>query len=219
MALLSRLFGNARRFETAIADYPVFQWPHPGEGYLLTPAQRRENLAHFLAQLPTRIALIRSTLHELGVDIPPPEHVSAGSPVSGQLHEFARATLSKVKGIEALCAHGWRTRSYDGRDARVVSFVHDIGIYCGTCTTNDPPGFAWAIDDTRYSATSRMGSADNVVIYKHIPFEPRAIRRFHDVIGWTMYAVFDEARVATGKTIGKVNAFRFLDDHLEGGHG
>lgn len=219
MALLSRLFGNARRFETAIADYPVFQSPHPGEGYLLTPAQWRDNLAHFLAELPTRIALVRATLHELGVDIPPPEHVSAGSTASGQLHDFTRGTLSKVRGIEALCAHGWRTRPRDGRDARVVSFVHDLGIYCGTCTTSDPPGFAWAIDDTRYSESSRMGSAGNVLIYKHIPSESRAIRRFHDVIDWTMYAVFDEARVAGGKTIGKLNAFKFLDDHLDGAHG
>lgn len=219
MALLSRLFGSARRFETAIADYPVYHWPHPGEGHALTPAQRRDNLAQFLAELPTRIALVRATLHELGVDIPPPEHVSAGSTTSRQLHDFTRGTLSKVRGIEALCSHGWRTRPYDGRDARVVSFMHDLGSYCGTCTTNDPPGFAWAIDDTRYSATSRMGSAGNVVIYKHIPFEPRAIRRFHDVIDWTMFAVHHEALVAAGKTIGKVNAFRFLDDHLEGGHG
>lgn len=219
MALFSQLFGNARRFEQAVSDYPVFTAPHQGEGYPLSPAQRRENLAHFLAELPARIDLVRTTLRDLGTEIPLPVEVSAGSPVSRQLHEFARGTLSKVKGIEALCAHGWRTRSYDGRDARVMSFVHDIGIYCGTCATNDPPGFVWAIDDTRYSKGSRMGSAGNVVIYKRIPFEPRAIRRFHDVIDWTMYEVFDEARVATGKTIGKLNAFKFLDDHLEGGHG
>lgn len=219
MAIFSRLFGSAKRFEQAVSDYPVFAAPHQGEGYLLSPAQRRENLASFLDLLPSRIQLLQLTMLDVGVELPPPEVASAGSDVSRKLHDFTRSTLSKVRGIEALCARGWRTRTRAGRDARVFSFVHDIGIYCGTCATNNPPGFAWAIDDTRYSERSRMDSAGNVVIFKRIPFEPRAIRRFHDVIGWAVYSVFDEARVAGGKTIGKVNSFKFLDDHLEGGHG
>lgn len=219
MAIFSRLFGNAKRFELAVADYPVFDWPHAGEGYHLSPAQRRENLASFLERLPSRIDLLRATMEQLGIALPPPQAVTAGSDVSRTLHDFTRSTLSKVKDMEAICAHGWRTRTREGRAARVFSFVHDIGIFCGTCATNDPPGFAWAIDDTRYSETSRMGSAGNVVIYKHIPFEPRAIRRFHDIIDWTVYTANEEARVTAGKTIGKINAFKFLDDHLEGGHG
>jgi len=219
VAIFSRLFGSARRFEQAVSDYPVFASPHQGEGYLLSPAQRRENLASFLDLLPSRIQLLQRTMLELGVELPPPQAVSAGSSVSRTLHDFTRNTLSKVKDMEVICAHGWRTRAREGRAARVLSFVHDIGIYCGTCATNDPPGFAWAIDDTRYSASSRMGSAGNVVIYKHIPFEPRAIRRFHDIIDWTVYSANEEARVTAGKTIGRLNVFKFLDDHLEGGHG
>lgn len=218
MGLLNGLFGADRNAGGVLADYAPLEWPHPREGVHLSAGERAANLAYFLSVKDTRVELVTGALADLGAEVPPPSQATEASGTSVMLHDLARSTLCKIKGFGKICAPGWRDRPVSGREARLLSFACDLGIYCGEAavTTRD---FAWTIDDTKYKPGKAMTTQGNVVIYKKVPFDPKPIDRFIDIIAYPVYTIHDEDRIRQGKGLAWVNGFSFLDDLTSGRHG
>lgn len=219
MGLFNRVFGSAGKFEKAVADYPVFAFPHRGLGNDLSPEQRQANLAQFEAVKDQRIALLQGLLGEFATVLPAPNLVGPGSDISLSLDRFGKSTLAHVKGMETICAPKWRERAPAGREAAILSVVVDIGIYCGECTTNTPPGFRWTVDNSKYRKNDYMPTSGNVCIAKVVSGSPKPFEKYLDILDWSVNTVALLAKAESGKTVAKINAFDFLDGILEGGHG
>jgi hypothetical protein len=219
MGLFDRLFGNAATLEKAVAGYPTFAFPNKGIGHFLDITARKANLDYFSEVKHQRIALIRELLDDFGFTLPDPTASEHGVAVSTALDGFARSTLAPLKGIEDICAYGWRERPSDGREARILSIAVDLGIYCGECTTQTPPGFAWTVDNSRYRTDDYMPTSGNVCISKVVAAQPKHFEKFLDVLDFAVRSVGQLGRARNGKTIVRSNMFDFLDAIMGGGHG
>lgn len=218
MGLLDGLFGAGRKADRLLADYTPLEWSYPRDGVHLSAEERAANLEYFMSVKDTRIDNVMRALSDLGVEVPPPSQADEASGTSVRLHDLARSTLCRIKDFGKICAPGWRDRPVSGREARLLSFACDLGIYCGEAAVTTR-GFAWTIDDTKYKPGKAMTTQGNVVIYKKVPFDPKPIDRFIDIIAYPVYTVHDEDRIRQGKGLAWVNGFSFLDDLTSGRHG
>ncbi len=216
MSFLSGWIGRGRKFEASLADYDLFEFPHAGEGKDLTAKQQQDNLDYLLKVKDDRCRQLVNTLAAFGVEIPMPSEVTNYKAVSRTLHDFSQLTLAHVRKIEAICAPNWRERSRTGRDARIASFVTDLGIYCGECTTYTDLGFDWRIDDTDYKPADRMPTAGLAVLSHISRLAPHHFRLYHDVLDWTFYRVADDAKAKAGRSLPMVHSFSFLDHLMDG---
>jgi hypothetical protein len=210
------LFGSGGDLKSLLAAYPVTPLPHPGGGKNLSAAQRAENLAQFMANKDAQCARVMDFCKKAGFELMAPGSAFASGSSSQTLHAFVTRQLARQKNAVEVCDNFWRDRAVQDADARLLAVAVDIGVYCGECVTRSPLGFDWRIDDTAYRPKDVMMTAGNVVISNVSQIGPKPMRLFHDIIGWAVYSVCDAARVRTGKTIGKLNQFRFLDDFLSG---
>jgi hypothetical protein len=219
MGLFDRLFGNAAKLEKVVASYPTFAFPSKGIGHFLDSGARRANLEYFSEVKHQRIALLRDLLADFGCTLPVPTASEPSLAVSTALDGFARSSLAPLRGIEDICAYGWRERPSDGREARILSVAVDLGIYCGECTTQTPPGFAWTVDNSRYRTDDYMPTSGNVCISKVVAAQPKPFEKFLDVLDYSVRSVEQLGRARNGKTIVRSNMFDFLDAIMGGGHG
>lgn len=214
MAFLSGLIGKAARFDKSLKGYASFAFPHAGKGVDLTEPQRAANLDYFLAEKDARCRQFLAVMAAGGVPLPAPGDVSDHHALTLSLDGFSREILAHVRQIERICAPGWRERRSEGRDAAIASFVIDLGIYCGECARATPLGFDWRIDDTRYRSQP-MPTAGCVTLSHLSARAPGEERLFHDVMGWAMFQIAQDARASAGKTIRPLNAFAFLADLID----
>jgi hypothetical protein len=215
MAFLSGLIGKAAKLDKLLAGYEPFAFPHAGEGVDLTDAQRAENLAWFEAVKDERCGRFMAVMAAAGTPLPAPDAAIDHHALSLSLDAFSRSTLSHVRQIERICAPRWRTRQPGGREAAILAFVIDLGIYCGECARTSSLGFAWRIDDTRYRREP-MPTAGNVTLSHLSARTEREQRLYHDVIEWAVFRIAQDARANAGKTIRPVNSFAFLNDLMDG---
>lgn len=215
MSFLSGWIGKAAKLEKLLAGYAPFAFPHAGEGAGLTDTQRAENLAWFVSVKDKRCGRFMAVMAEAGTPLPAPDALTDHHALSLCLDAFSRSTLSHVRQIERICAPGWRMRQPEGREAAILAFVIDLGIYCGECARTTPLGFAWRIDDTHYRREP-MPTAGNVTLSHLSARSEREQRLYHDVIGWTVFRIAQDARAHAGKTIRPVNSFAFLNDLMDG---
>ncbi|MCZ8370339.1 MAG: hypothetical protein O9293_10300 [Porphyrobacter sp.] len=213
MSFLSGLIGKAAKFDKSLSQYELFAFPHAGKGIDLSEAQRVANLDWFLRVKDERCQLFLAAMAAAGVHLPEPGDVTDHHALTLSLDTFARSTLDHVRQIDRICAPGWRERRPEEREAAILSFVIDLGIYCGECARSTPLGFDWRIDDTRYRRNDWMPTAGCVTLSHISNRGPQ--RLYHDVIEWAVFRSAQNARASAGKTIRPVNSFAFLGDLMD----
>ena len=211
--MLDLLLNRDSRLEAALARYPAFSLPHPGNGTDQTPAQREENLAAFMEMKGARIAALVDVLDGLGVRLPRPGDPTLDpAAVSVTLDALTKKRLTRLRGFEAACAPDWRTCTAGADQARLLAFAIDLGIYIGECATHASEPFAWELGGTRYRAKNMPTTAGEIIIAKMSPLGRQPNRVQLDVIAWSVDAVWYIVRNRARKSFWRRNVFEFLDD-------
>ena len=144
-------FGKKRpasRLKSLLANYPAWAPPHLGHvlklpdvtGPVLTPEQARENFLAYRDAVPSRIAVLRPVLAELGVDLDL-AYTDADAFVR-HLHPALLAELRPLYRPELASSDAWELSDRAG-DAIVLTFLADHAMLTGDALIRANPGVFW----------------------------------------------------------------------------
>lgn len=211
MSVLDRLTGRDRELERSLDSYPIFVLPHSGKGIDLSPREREDNLAYLMAARATRIEALAEFLSGLGMELPRPGDATlSAAAISARLDDLAKRRFTRVAAFESACAPDWRQNPATGLAAAARSVASDIGIYVGECATHASGPFDWRTGESRYRPANMPMTAGEVVISKLSTPGPQPNRIDLDVIGWSVFAIWDIVRLRKQKAFWKLNHFEYL---------
>lgn len=149
-----------------LRGYPPDVTPHPGPGLTLTDAQAQENLAHFEAVRPQRLALVAGLLRsEAAIDLPAAladaRHLAA--PLAAAVHAWAG------RAWPPLCprpAPGLLQALVGRREGgRIVyAMLGDLATALGELISRGNPDWRWGLDLDPQNIADEMPSARRIVL-------------------------------------------------------
>lgn len=218
-SLLARLSGGSAK--ALLPDYGDECFVHAGKYGALSPEQRRENLAAFLASIDRRIARLQAFAAALDTELPTPDgDRSKVEAISQVLDRFCKHKLSGLKLVEPALAGDWRAREPQGIERQVQTLAIDLGAYYGEVAIRCAPKYQWIVDDKRYTPATIMGTAGRVVIGHNPAVVARVMVNPVDAVAIAGFELSQivHYRTLKAKQLWKLNHFHGLAAVADGQH-